>query len=502
MVKKSIHDINRKIEEGNVRVVTAEEMVDIVKVTSVSEATKEVDVVTTGTFGAMCSSGAWLNFGHSDPPIKMKKVWLNDVEAYTGVAAIDAYIGATQLSDSMGIEYGGAHVIEDLIRGKSVDVHATSYGTDCYPRKMLNTTLTIDDLNQAIMQNPRNAYQKYNVATNSSNTTLKTYMGILLPNNGNVTYSGAGVLSPLSNDPNYETIGTGTRILLGGSQGYVTGIGTQHSPETNFGTMMVQGDMKRMSPEYVKAASFEGYGTSLYVGIGVPIPILNEDIARATAVSDDDIVTNILDYGVPSRNRPTIRQVTYGELRSGMIDIAGKEVPTSSLSSFKKSRQIASELKESIIQGDFNLTLPVERLSSKTVNRPMKQTSVNPLVGDIMSESVVTIKENASTYEAANKIMTCSFNHLPVVSDKNILTGIVTAWDISKAVAKKEFDFVGNIMTRNVITATPNEPIDIAAYRLDQNLVSALPVIDDKRNVVGIITSDDISKLLARRGNL
>ncbi|RQD88916.1 hypothetical protein D5R95_02640, partial [Methanosalsum natronophilum] len=216
MVKKSIHDINRKIEEGNVRVVTAEEMVDIVKVTSVSEATKEVDVVTTGTFGAMCSSGAWLNFGHSDPPIKMKKVWLNDVEAYTGVAAIDAYIGATQLSDSMGIEYGGAHVIEDLIRGKSVDVHATSYGTDCYPRKMLNTTLTIDDLNQAIMQNPRNAYQKYNVATNSSNTTLKTYMGILLPNNGNVTYSGAGVLSPLSNDPNYETIGTGTRILLGG----------------------------------------------------------------------------------------------------------------------------------------------------------------------------------------------------------------------------------------------------------------------------------------------
>ena len=219
MVNKSITEINNRIKDGSVNVVTAEEMVGIVAELGAEGAAREVDVVTTGTFGAMCSSGVFLNFGHAEPPIKMQKVWLNDVEAYTGVAAVDAYIGATQVSETLGMEYGGAHVIEDLIRGNSVDLHAISPGTDCYPRKILDTTLDINDMNQAIMLNPRNAYQKYNAATNSTSQKLYTYMGSLMPNYGNVTYSGAGVLSPLSNDPEYRTIGTGTRIFLGGAQG-------------------------------------------------------------------------------------------------------------------------------------------------------------------------------------------------------------------------------------------------------------------------------------------
>ncbi|MCD4821630.1 MAG: homocysteine biosynthesis protein [Methanococcoides sp.] len=499
MVKKTIHEINGRIRDGSVNVVTAEEMVDIVGELGAEGAAKEVDVVTTGTFGAMCSSGVWLNFGHSEPPIRINKLWLNDVEAYSGVAAVDAYIGATQASRSKGLEYGGAHVIEDLIRGRSIDVHGTSSGTDCYPRKVIDTTINIYDLNQAIMLNPRNSYQKYNAATNSTNHTLNTYMGTLLPNHGNVTYSGAGVLSPMHNDPNYETIGTGTRIFLGGTQGYIVGEGTQHSPESGFGTLMLKGDLKEMSSEYIRAASFEGYGTSLYVGMGIPIPVLNEDIAKATAITDDDIVTNLLDYGIPSSNRPSIRSVTYGELRSGSIDVNGKEVTTSSLSSFKKSRQIANELKDWIKAGEFFVSMPVERLPRDTACNSMKLSSVNPLVGDIMTSDVSIIQAEASFNDAAKTIMDKQFSHLPVVDKNNSLVGIVTAWDISKAVAKAEYDLVKDIMTKDVVTTSPDEAIDIAAFKLDSNSVSALPVIDAKKQVVGIITSDDISKLLARR---
>ncbi|NPE27931.1 CBS domain-containing protein [Methanococcoides sp. SA1] len=499
MVKKTIHEINGRIRDGSVNVVTAEEMVDIVGELGAKDAAKEVDVVTTGTFGAMCSSGVWLNFGHSEPPIRINKLWLNDVEAYSGVAAVDAYIGATQASRSKGMEYGGAHVIEDLIRGRSIDVHGTSPGTDCYPRKVIDTTINIYDLNQAIMLNPRNAYQKYNAATNSTNHTLNTYMGTLLPNHGNVTYSGAGVLSPMHNDPNYETIGTGTRIFLGGAQGYIVGEGTQHSPESGFGTLMLKGDLKEMSSEYIRAASFEGYGTSLYVGMGIPIPVLNEDIAQATAVTDDDIVTNLLDYGIPSSDRPAIRTVTYGELRSGSIDVNGKEVTTSSLSSFKKSRQIANELKDWIKGGEFFVSMPVERLPRDTVCNSMKLSNVTPLVGEIMTSDVSIIQAEASFNDAAKAIMEKQFNHLPVIDKGNSLVGIVTAWDISKAVAKAEYDLVKDIMTKDVVTTSPDEAIDIAAFKLDSNNVSALPVIDTKRQVVGIITSDDISKLLARR---
>ncbi len=499
MVNKTIHEINAKIRDGSVNVVTAEEMVDIVQELGAKDAAREVDVVTTGTFGAMCSSGVWFNFGHSEPPIKMQKVWMNDVEAYTGVAAVDAYLGAAQLSDSLGLEYGGAHVIEDLLRGKAVDLHAISHGTDCYPRKVLDTSLTLADMNQALMFNPRNAYQKYSAATNSSRQVIHTYMGSLLPRLGNVTYSGAGVLSPLSNDPEYRTIGTGTRIFLGGAQGYVTGAGTQHSPAGKFGTLMVQGDLKRMDPEYIRAANFTAYGTSLYVGIGIPIPVLDENIARCTAIRDADIRTSILDYSVPSRDKPVLREVTYEELRSGFVELEGRNVATSSLSSFKKARKIASELRSWISKGDFFVSMPVERLPQNVSPHPMKETEGISFVSDIMAIDVVTISMDASVFDAAKIIMETTFNHLPVVSKDKTLVGIVTAWDISKAVYMDKFDLVEDIMTRKVITAKADEQVAVVARRLDQNRVSALPVVSNRNEVIGMITSDDISKLFGRR---
>jgi len=118
-MKKSIDLINERVRDGNARVVTADDMPGIVA---------EVDVVTTGTFGAMCSSGAFFNFGHAEPPIRMERIWLNDVEAYGGLAAVDTYIGATQQSTTREDQYGGAHVIEDFIAGKSVELRAMSRG--------------------------------------------------------------------------------------------------------------------------------------------------------------------------------------------------------------------------------------------------------------------------------------------------------------------------------------------------------------------------------------
>ena len=223
-VLRTYREINEKIRKGQVVVVTAEEIIDIVEEKGIEGATREVDVVTTGTFSPMCSSGAFLNFGHPKPKIKMHRVWLNDVPCHAGLAAVDVYIGATELAESDPLNsvypgefrYGGGHVIEDLIAGRDVKLVATGYGTDCYPRKEIEFTVTKDDLNQAVLCNPRNASQRYYAATNSRDETIFTYMGTLLPNFGNVTFSGSGVLNPLNNDPNYETIGPGTRIFLGG----------------------------------------------------------------------------------------------------------------------------------------------------------------------------------------------------------------------------------------------------------------------------------------------
>jgi len=371
-MSKDIAEINEKIRRGKVRVVRADEMTKIVRKIGPHRAAEEVDVVTTGTFGAMCSSGVWLNFGHAEPPIKMTRVWLNDVEAYTGLAAVDAYLGAAQLSVSQGFRYSGAHVIEDLLCGKSIVLRAVAYGTDCYPRKRILTRITLNDLNSAVMCNPRNAYQSYAAATNSTGRTLWTYMGKLLPRFGNVTYSGAGELSPLQNDPQYLTIGVGTRIFLGGAQGFITGPGTQHKPQNGLGTLMVQGNLKEMSAEFIRAASFPYYGCSLYVGLGIPIPILNEHIAACTGISDEEIFIRILNYGVPSRNRPVLATVSYAELKSGRVRLGSRWVRTAPLSSYVGALKVAETLKRLIEQGAFLLSAPVAPLSQSAEVRNLE----------------------------------------------------------------------------------------------------------------------------------
>ena len=388
-IKKSFDEINEKIKKGKAVVVTAKDMVDIVAGQGVKGAFKKVDVVTTGTFGTMCSSGAFINFGHTKPRIKGSKVWMNNVEAYAGIAAVDGYIGATQVQEDDLLnkvhpgkfKYGGGHVIEDLIAGRKVQLAVKGYGTDCYPNKHHEASVTINDLKDAFLFNPRNAYQNYNCAVNLSDKTIYTYMGILRPHMANATYSSAGQLSPLLNDPFYWTIGVGTKIFLGGAIGAVSWRGTQHAPgvrrsengvvKEGGGTIAVTGDMKEMSPDFIRGASLAGYGCSMMVGLGIPIPILNEDLAYFTGVSDKDIFCQVVDYSsdYPNLTNQSLGEVSYAELKSGEINFKGKCIPTAPLSSYPMALKIANRLKQWIEQDKFTLgvpQLPIPTVAFKT----------------------------------------------------------------------------------------------------------------------------------------
>jgi uncharacterized protein (DUF39 family) len=398
---KTIARINEKIRKGEAVVVTAEEMIRIVKDNGAAAAAEKVDVVTTATFGPMCSSGAFLNLGYTKPRIKLGggKSTLNGVEVYAGFAAVDICIGATALAEDDPknkvfpgeFKYGGGHVIEDLVKGKDLKLEATTYGTDCYPSKELSTFININDLNEVILFNPRNLYQNYNAAANISGKTIYTYMGTLMPNLGNVNYCSAGQLSPLLNDPFYRIIGIGTRIFLGGGTGYIAWWGTQHNPTVKrgeggiplapAGTAAVIGDLKQMSPDWLKGVSFQGYGVSLAVGIGVPIPVLDEEIAKQTAVSDAEIFTNIVDYSkaYPQGTSESLGRVSYAQLKSGKVKISGKEVPTAGISSYPKALEIAVKLKEQIAKGDFLLSeavAPFPGESSGYKFKPLKMREI------------------------------------------------------------------------------------------------------------------------------
>lgn len=377
-IKKSYEEINRKLKQGKAVVLTAEEVKKMAREQGLGAVARKVDVVTTATFGAMCSSGMFVNFGHSTPPIKMEKIWLNGVPACAGLAAVDAYLGATEVSEH-NPEYGGAHVIEDLIAGKNIKLKAVGRGTDCYPRREIETYINKKTINECFLFNPRNAYQNYAAATNSTERTIYTYMGILLPNFGNATYATTGELSPLLNDPELRTIGIGTRIFLGGTQGFIAWNGTQfnttqprnrnHIPLKPSATLSLVGDLKRMNREFIRAAVFERYGVSLYVGIGVPIPVLDEEIAKFVSVQDQEIHTFVYDYGLPSH--PIVAKVNYADLKSGSIRLKGREVKTAPMSSVYKARKIAGILKKWLEKGIFTVSQPVQELPKNAALRKL-----------------------------------------------------------------------------------------------------------------------------------
>ena len=379
---KTFEEINAKIKAGEAVVITAEEMVEVVGANGPKKAAEQIDVVTTGTFAPMCSSGAFINTGQMVPTIKTAKVWLNNVPAYAGLAAVDAFLGATEpcQDDPLNkiypgeFNYGGGHVLEDLLRGERVLMEAKAYGTDCYKSRKMKKMIGLADLPHALLCNPRNGYQNYNCAVNMTETTVYTYMGMLKGKCQNANFCSAGELSPLLNDPYYRTIGLGTRIFLGGGIGYVTWHGTQHNPDVDravngvprrpAGTLMVQGDLKQMNADWLRGVALLGYGNSLAVGLGIPIPILDEEMAAFTGVSDKELYTRIVDYGNDYTNGVArdYGEVSYAQLKSGTITVEGQQVQTAPLSSMTKAREIAEILKKWIADRKFFLSKPTMTL--------------------------------------------------------------------------------------------------------------------------------------------
>lgn len=385
---RTIDEINHKIRQGKVTVWTITEAKAQIAEMGVAQAAKTVDVITTGTFEPMEGSGAMLNLGHTDPPIKIVECYLDGVLAYAGFGAVDLYIGAGQMAtrsrdsnrEGEAEERGGGHVIADLIADRAVTLTATGQVTDCYPRASLDTKITRDRVNQFYLFNPRNLYQNFIVAVNGGDRPLSTYLGPLQPHLGNAVYANTGALSPLLNDPDLQTIGIGTRVLLGGGEGYIAWEGTQHfplqrrlpnrSPIGPAATVALIGDAKKMDAHWVRGCYFKGYGPSMMLGVGLPIPILNETVLSRCTIKDEELVAPVIDFSIPRRVRPTFGLVSYAQLKSGRIALDGKSVRTAPLTSLYFSSQIALDLKQRIDSGEFELTAAIAPLPADTPLMP------------------------------------------------------------------------------------------------------------------------------------
>ncbi|MEL7417199.1 MAG: homocysteine biosynthesis protein [Cyanobacteria bacterium J06648_1] len=387
---RTIATINEKIARGQAVVWTVAEVKAKIDQLGITQIFEQVDVITTGTFEPMESSGAIINLGHTDPPIKIRQCWLDGIPAYAAFGAVDLYLGATATADynlqdsdpnlREGSEKGGGHVIEDLIAGRAVQLKAIGQKTDCYPRATWENAITKDNINQFYLFNPRNLYQNFIVGVNGGDRTLYTYLGALQPRLGNAVYSNPGAISPLLNDPDLTSVGIGSKIFLGGGIGYIAWEGTQHFPlqkrlpnRTPIGpaaTVALVGDAKQMSADWVRGCYFKNYGPSIMLGVGVALPVTSEKVVQNCAVLDRDIVAPVIDFSIPRRVRPTFGLVSYEQLQKGHVTIDGQSVRVAPLASKYRSLQVAQEIKAWIQAGEFTLTEPVAPLPSDRTFMP------------------------------------------------------------------------------------------------------------------------------------
>jgi len=285
ITKRTIDEINQKLRRQEAVVVTADEFKQMVRR---GKEVEHVDVVTTATMGIMSGTAALfcIPFGERGIFERVKKAWLNDVPAYPGpcpnerLGMVDLIIYGT---DHASQEYGGGHILRELVEGKEVRLKVESK-----EGRQVEASFTLNDLEFARIFGTRLCFKNYMAFVNKGDDALETIFSVA-PLKGNLkeaTVCGCGEINPLQNDPGLKTVGVGTKILVNGAVGYVLGAGTRSSAKKP--NISVIADMKGMDPRFMGGFKTSA-GPECLTSIAIPIPVLDSEVLEGLKVLDEEI---------------------------------------------------------------------------------------------------------------------------------------------------------------------------------------------------------------------
>ncbi|HOW13914.1 methanogenesis marker 16 metalloprotein [Methanosarcina sp.] len=320
--RRTIPEIQAKIDAGDAVVLTAEEIASKMR-TGEEIGLEDVDVVTTATRGIMSGTYAVFSFKVSEPDsfIKASEVLMNGVPAVVGpcpnerLGILDLIVLGTAHSIS-DLRYGGGHLFRDMVEGKNVTVDVT---TNEGNRFSVETCLS--EIPFARLYATRHAFKNYRAFVNPGKEPIKTIFHALPFEGGfrEMTFCGCGELNPLENDPKLETIGIGTRVLINGAEGFVTGQGTRSVPDNPNLTGFA--DLHDMVPEYM-GGFVTSAGPEIINTWAVPIPVLNEGMLENILKLDSQIPLKLVDLA----GRIPLCEITYGDVWDN-TDLNVKYVP-------------------------------------------------------------------------------------------------------------------------------------------------------------------------------
>ena len=311
MVKKrKLSEIIKKIENGNATVITVQELLDSIS-NGKNVKFEDVDVVTTATKGLMSGIMGVFSFRLAPPKTlrKFTEISINGIPAFPGpcpneyLGIVDLLIYGTAQSKNRE-SYCGGSLFRELVEGKTIEIVGKSSEGETILREM-----TLDDMQFAKLMGTRQAIKNYNAMINCESYKVDTIFSCLPfeANKSEITFSGCGALNPFQNDPEFETFGVGSPILVNGSIGYLISPGTRNYIEKP--NMMTIARMNDMKPEYMGAFR-TSYGLEPICSIAAPIPILNESIFNNLVKSDKNVKLTILSLV----GREKVGEISYGDV--------------------------------------------------------------------------------------------------------------------------------------------------------------------------------------------
>ncbi len=313
MRQKEIKTINKKIENGEATVMTAEELCNLIR-SGEKLTVEDIDVVTSATKALMSGTLAIFTIPIAERGAfrRAESLWLNGIPAFPGpcpnerLGLVDAILYGTEYSRT-DPNYGGGHLFRNIVEKKQIEVEVkTSEG------KTIITSSSLDEMDFARMLTTRSVYKNYAAFVNPKKETVKTIFSVTGLNGPyrEATICGCGELNPIAKDPNLAVIGVGTKLLINGAKGYVMGRGTRS--RQNNPNLMLEADMFNMNPLYMG-----GFKTSespeVIVSCAIPIPIISEAILEAVTITDEDIPLPVMDIN----NREIITNSKYSEAWQG-----------------------------------------------------------------------------------------------------------------------------------------------------------------------------------------
>jgi putative methanogenesis marker 16 metalloprotein len=308
--KRKLSEIRKKIDDGSAVVLTVQELLD-----RINEGKKvkfeDVDVVTTATKGLMSGIMGIFSFRLSPPKTLRKfiEVNINGIPGFPGpcpneyLGIVDLIIYGTTQSKTID-NYCGGSLFRDIVEGKSVKIVGISAEGETIEKQM-----KLEDMQFAKLVGTRQAIKNYNAMVNCESHEVDTIFSCLpfSPNKTEITFSGCGAMNPFQNDPEFESFGVGSPVLVNGNTGYLMGPGTRNYIEKP--NMMTIAPLEGMKPEYMGAFK-TSYGLEPICSLALPIPILNEKIFDNIVKSDKLVKLTILSLV----GREKVGEITYGDV--------------------------------------------------------------------------------------------------------------------------------------------------------------------------------------------